>query len=96
MDQQGRQPHSRRRGFSILELILDDAIDYTDETTELPIEKVQLAIFALQIALGELLKSHGAKPGALVGQSLGEAAAAYFAGGLSLEDATPPSARAAT
>ncbi|WP_111511995.1 polyketide synthase Pks13 [Mycobacterium kyogaense] len=76
------------RGFSILELILDDAIDYTDETTELPIEKVQLAIFALQIALGELLKSHGAKPGALVGQSLGEAAAAYFAGGLSLEDAT--------
>ena len=76
------------RGFSVLELILDDAIDYTDETTELPIEKVQLVIFAIQIALGELLKSHGAKPGALVGQSLGEAAAAYFSGGLSLEDAT--------
>ncbi|MBB2993252.1 polyketide synthase 13 [Mycolicibacterium iranicum] len=76
------------RGHSILELILDDAIDYTDETTELPIEKVQLVIFAIQVALGELLKAHGAKPGALVGQSLGEAAAAYFAGGLSLEDAT--------
>ena len=76
------------RGHSILELILDDAIDYTDETTELPIEKVQLVIFAIQIALGELLKAHGAKPGALIGQSLGEAAAAYFAGGLSLEDAT--------
>ena len=76
------------RGHSILELILDDAIDYTDETTELPIEKVQLVIFAIQIALGEVLKAHGAKPGALVGQSLGEAAAAYFSGGLSLEDAT--------
>ncbi|MET0898315.1 MAG: acyltransferase domain-containing protein, partial [Mycobacterium sp.] len=33
-------------------------------------------------------KHHGAKPGAVVGQSLGEAAAAYFAGGLSLADAT--------
>ncbi|MDY6997193.1 MAG: polyketide synthase Pks13, partial [Actinomycetota bacterium] len=76
------------RGHSILELILDDAIDYSDETTELPIEKVQLVIFAIQIGLGELLKAHGAKPGALVGQSLGEAAAAYFSGGLSLEDAT--------
>ncbi|HKV17981.1 MAG TPA: polyketide synthase Pks13, partial [Mycobacterium sp.] len=76
------------RGHSILELILDDAIDYTDETTQLPIEKVQLVIFAIQIALGELLKHHGAKPGAVVGQSLGEAAAAYFAGGLSLADAT--------
>ena len=31
---------------------------------------------------------HGAKPAAVVGQSLGEAAAAYFAGGLSLADAT--------
>ncbi|MFW0153296.1 polyketide synthase Pks13 [Mycobacterium sp. smrl_JER01] len=76
------------RGHSIVELILDDAVDYTDETTELPIEKVQLVIFAIQVALGELLKAHGAKPGAVVGQSLGEAAAAYFAGGLSLEDAT--------
>ncbi|WP_172800503.1 polyketide synthase Pks13 [Mycobacterium sp. IS-1496] len=76
------------RGHSILELILDDAIDYSDDTTELPIEKVQLVIFAIQIALGELLKHHGATPGAVVGQSLGEAAAAYFSGGLSLEDAT--------
>ncbi|MGE0215694.1 polyketide synthase Pks13 [Mycolicibacterium sp.] len=76
------------RGHSIVEMILDDAIDYTDETTELPIEKVQLVIFAIQIALGAVLEAHGAKPGALIGQSLGEAAAAYFSGGLSLEDAT--------
>ncbi|WP_155927942.1 polyketide synthase Pks13 [Mycolicibacterium sp. CBMA 234] len=76
------------RGYSVVELILDDAIDYTNETCEYPIEVVQTVIFALQIALGELLKAHGAKPGAVVGQSLGEAAAAYFSGGLSLADAT--------
>ena len=76
------------RGYSILELILDDSIDYTDETCEYPIEKVQLVIFAIQVALGELLRHHGAKPAALVGQSLGEAAASYFSGGLSLADAT--------
>ena len=76
------------RGYSVVELILDDAIDYTNETCEYPIEVVQTVIFALQIALGELLKHHGAKPAAVVGQSLGEAAAAYFSGGLSLADAT--------
>ncbi|WP_167096700.1 polyketide synthase Pks13 [Mycobacterium sp. DL592] len=76
------------RGYSIVELILDDAIDYTNETCEYPIEVVQTVIFALQIALGELLRHHGATPGAVIGQSLGEAAAAYFAGGLSLADAT--------
>ncbi|OKH85864.1 polyketide synthase [Mycobacterium sp. ST-F2] len=76
------------RGYSVVELILDDAIDYTNETCEYPIEVVQTVIFALQIALGELLKAHGAKPGAVIGQSLGEAAAAYFSGGLSLADAT--------
>ncbi|NTY59843.1 polyketide synthase Pks13 [Mycolicibacterium sphagni] len=76
------------RGYSVVELILDDAIDYTNETCEYPIEVVQTVIFALQIALGELLKHHGAKPAAVIGQSLGEAAAAYFAGGLSLADAT--------
>ncbi len=76
------------RGYSIVELILDDSVDYTDETCQYPIEVVQLVIFAIQVALGELLKAHGAHPAALVGQSLGEAAAAYFAGGLSLADAT--------
>jgi polyketide synthase 13 len=68
-------------GYSVLELILDDSQDYGIETT-------QVTIFAIQIALGELLKHHGAKPAAVVGQSLGEAASAYFAGGLSLGDAT--------
>ncbi|MBV9515395.1 MAG: acyltransferase domain-containing protein, partial [Mycobacteriaceae bacterium] len=69
------------RGYSIVELILDDAQDYGIETT-------QIVIFAIQVGLGELLRHHGAKPAAVIGQSLGEAAAAYFSGGLSLADAT--------
>jgi polyketide synthase 13 len=69
------------RGYSVLELILDDSHDYGIETSN-------VTIFAIQIALGELLKHHGAKPAAVVGQSLGEPASAYFAGGLSLADAT--------
>jgi len=68
-------------GYSVVELILDDSQDYGIETT-------QVVIFAIQVALGELLRHHGAKPAAVVGQSLGEAAAAYFAGGLTLADAT--------
>src|SRR5580693_4078868 len=69
------------RGYSVLELILDDSQDYGIETSN-------VTIFAIQIALGELLKHHGAKPAAVVGQSLGEPASAYFSGGLSLADAT--------
>jgi polyketide synthase 13 len=69
------------RGYSVLELILDDSVEYGIETSN-------VVIFAIQIALGEVLKRHGAKPAAVIGQSLGEPASAYFAGGLSLADAT--------
>lgn len=69
------------RGYSVLELILDDSHDYGIETSN-------VAIFAIQIALGEVLKHHGARPTAVIGQSLGEPASAYFSGGLSLADAT--------
>ncbi|WP_046319342.1 polyketide synthase Pks13 [Mycobacterium sp. UM_Kg1] len=69
------------RGYSVLELILDDSHEYGIETSN-------IAIFAIQIALGEMLKHHGARPTAVIGQSLGEPASAYFSGGLSLADAT--------
>jgi len=65
-----------------LELILDDSVDYGHR------KPANVVIFAIQIALGEVLKRHGAKPAAVIGQSLGEPASAYFAGGLSLADAT--------
>ena len=76
------------QGCSIVELILDDSVDYTDETCQYPIEVVQLVIFAIQIALGELLQAPRRQARRRRRTVLGEAAAAYFAGGLSLADAT--------
>jgi acyl transferase domain-containing protein len=47
----------------------------------------QAAVFSMQVALAALWRSFGVEPDAVVGQSLGEVAAAYCAGGLSLESA---------
>ncbi|WP_137723131.1 polyketide synthase Pks13 [Prescottella subtropica] len=67
-------------GYSMREKFLDDALDYDVETS-------QVGIFTIQVALAQTLRHHGADASALVGHSMGEAAAAYVAGGLSLEDA---------
>ncbi|KFO86413.1 Phthioceranic/hydroxyphthioceranic acid synthase, partial [Buceros rhinoceros silvestris] len=50
-------------------------------------ELSQPLLFTLQVALASLLKYWGIKPVAVVGHSVGEVAAAHFAGYLSLADA---------
>ncbi|MFJ2095504.1 SDR family NAD(P)-dependent oxidoreductase [Streptomyces sp. NPDC087901] len=50
------------------------------------VERVQPALFGVQVALAGLWRSWGIEPAAVIGQSLGEVAAIVVAGGLSLAD----------
>lgn len=51
------------------------------------VDRVQPAIFAVQLAIGTALEALGQRPAAVLGQSMGEVAAAALAGALSLHDA---------
>ncbi len=66
-------------GFSVTEAIT------APETVE-GIHQVQPAIFAMQVAMAATMKAYGVAPGAVIGHSLGEVAAAVVSGALSLED----------
>ncbi|MBO1361880.1 SDR family NAD(P)-dependent oxidoreductase [Acetobacter sacchari] len=74
---------TRLAGWSILGAIREpDEISRIDET-----EVAQPAIFFVQVALVELFRFYGIEPDAIVGHSVGEVAASYAAGALSMEDA---------
>jgi epothilone polyketide synthase D len=51
------------------------------------IDVIQPVLLAIEIALARLWQSWGVQPQAVIGHSMGEAAAAYIAGAISLEDA---------
>ncbi len=68
--------------WSLLEELTSDGTSHVDR-----VDVVQPMLFAIQVALAELWRSWGVEPDAVVGQSMGEVAAAYFAGALSLQDA---------
>src|SRR6476620_2504182 len=70
---------ARESGFSVAEA-------FSELKTVTGIERIQPAIFTMQVALAATMKSYGVQPGAVIGHSMGEAAAAVVAGALSLED----------
>jgi acyl transferase domain-containing protein/acyl carrier protein len=66
-------------GFSVTEAM-------TSSETVTGIDRVQPTLFAMQVALAATMKSYGVVPGAVIGHSLGEVAAAVVAEALSLKD----------
>lgn len=70
-------------GWSILEEMLKDEESSRMAETQI----AQPANLLIQLALTELLKKFGIVPQAIVGHSVGEVAAMYCSGALSLEDA---------
>ncbi|CAN5788215.1 phthioceranic/hydroxyphthioceranic acid synthase [soil metagenome] len=49
-------------------------------------DRLQPTVFTVQVALAATMKAYGARPGAVIGHSMGEVAAGVVAGALSLED----------
>ena len=69
-------------GWSVRDVLLDDNTHRLEH-----VEVIQPTLTCVQIALAEQLRAWGVLPRAVVGHSMGEVAAAYIAGALSLEDA---------
>jgi acyl transferase domain-containing protein/acyl carrier protein len=66
-------------GFSVTEAI-------SAPETVTGIDRIQPALFTMQVALAATMRAYGVQPGAVIGHSMGEAAAAVVAKALSLED----------
>ena len=70
-------------GFSIIaELMAEEDESRLDDTVV-----AQPLLFAIQVAVTTLLQEHGVRPAAVAGHSVGEVAAAWAAGALSLDQA---------
>ncbi|KAL7883558.1 hypothetical protein SRHO_G00012160 [Serrasalmus rhombeus] len=73
------------KSISMIDMIENDSEDVSNQFSN-P-EVIQPLLFAIQVALFELLKKWGIRPDAVLGHSVGEVAAAHCSGLLSLEDA---------
>lgn len=69
-------------GWSVTEKLLADTAEFPTD-----IEVVQPVLWAMEVALAALWRDLGVEPGACIGHSMGETAAAVVAGGLSIADA---------
>jgi acyl transferase domain-containing protein/NADPH:quinone reductase-like Zn-dependent oxidoreductase len=81
--QQCDQEIRRHLDWSLLEELASDEAQWRLEEEDV----LQPLLFSIQVALAALWRSWGIEPDAVVGYSLGEVAAAYVSGALSLEDA---------
>ncbi|WP_033346040.1 type I polyketide synthase [Catenuloplanes japonicus] len=69
-------------GWSVIDLLRGD-----DDAPFEKVDVVQPVLWAMEIALAALWRSWGVEPDVVIGHSMGESAAAYVAGALSLQDA---------
>ncbi|GAB3958497.1 hypothetical protein GCM10029978_003550 [Actinoallomurus acanthiterrae] len=72
-------PFAAEAGFSLW-----DALESGERVTG--VYRTMTTLFGLQVGLATLLRSYGAEPGAVIGHSMGEVAAAVTAGAMSLAD----------
>lgn len=74
---------SKINGWSLVEELMKDG----EQSRMGEVDVIQPMLFSVEIALAKLWQSWGVQPDVLLGHSMGESAAAYIAGALSLEDA---------
>ncbi|MFD5028608.1 SDR family NAD(P)-dependent oxidoreductase [Streptomyces sp. NPDC058373] len=86
-----RDPHFTRVIDELEPLVAEESGFSLRQTLNHPevvrgFDRVQPVIFAVQLALAAMWRSHGVEPAAVIGHSMGEVAAAVAAGALSTRD----------